>query len=38
MSLFISNSEDETLKYAAQFAQSLKQGDIVALPWHLGNG
>lgn len=38
MSLFISNSEDETLKYAAQFAQSLKQGDIVALHGTLGTG
>ena len=38
MSLFISKSEKETLKYAAQFAQSLKQGDIVALHGTLGTG
>ena len=38
MSLFISKSESETLKYAADFSRSLKKGDIVALHGSLGAG
>ena len=35
---FISNGEKETLKFAAEFALSLKSGDIVLLDGDLGAG
>lgn len=38
MEEFISNSERETLKFAAEFAKSLNAGDIVLLDGDLGAG
>lgn len=35
---FISNSSEETQKFAAEFAKKLKQGDIIALTGDLGAG
>lgn len=38
MSVFISHNEQETLNFAADFAKTLKVGDIVALHGTLGVG
>lgn len=38
MEEFISNSESETLSFAAGFAKTLKEGDIVLLDGDLGAG
>ena len=38
MEEFISNSENDTLKFAGDFAKTLKEGDIVLLDGDLGAG
>lgn len=38
MQTFISNSTEETEKFASQFAKKLKKGDILSLSGELGSG
>ncbi|MCI8965365.1 MAG: tRNA (adenosine(37)-N6)-threonylcarbamoyltransferase complex ATPase subunit type 1 TsaE [Clostridia bacterium] len=38
MDKYITNSEEETKKFAKRFAEGLKKGDIVVLSGNLGSG
>lgn len=38
MSTFVSHSEDETIKFAEQYAKQLHVGDVIILSGELGSG
>lgn len=38
MSIFVSNSEEETIAFAEEYAKKLKVGDVIILSGELGSG